>query len=69
MVTATWHATSSDELHAIGGWVHDAYLAWERIDFDGGVVRLPFAQEPTDEQECRQPGPRLVGRARLGSRI
>jgi hypothetical protein len=71
MITATWHATSGDELRQIGGWVHDASFDWERIDFDpaAGVVTVPFDQEPTDEQECGQRGPRLVERGRVGSRI
>jgi hypothetical protein len=71
MVTATWRATSHDELRQIGGWVHDAYFDWERVDFDAanGVVVVRFEQEPTDEAECSQPGARLVGRGRLGARI
>ncbi len=71
MITATWHATSADELREIAGWVHDAYFAWEEVDFDreAAVVTVPFQQEPTHEAECGQAGARLVKRGRFGRHV
>ncbi len=71
MVTATWRATSSEDLPQVGGWVHDAYFDWDRISFDAarGVVSVPFSQEPADVEECGQPGAQLVGRSRFGARV
>jgi hypothetical protein len=66
MVTATLHAASIEELTQIGGWVHDAYFDWRRIEFDAGagVVTVPFAQQPA-EAGAGEIAPRVVDRTRF----
>lgn len=70
-MTARWRATSRAELEQIGGWVHDAYFEWEDVGHDPstGVVTVPFQQEPSSEEECGQPGARLVAHRPLGASV
>jgi hypothetical protein len=63
------HATTPEELYEIGGWAHDAYFAWEEVEFDAlrRTVVVPFAQQPPDDVEA--PRAELVRERRVGGSV
>jgi hypothetical protein len=63
------HATTPEELYEIGGWAHDAYFAWEEVEFDAlqRTVVVPFAQQPPDDVGA--PRAELVRERRVGGSV